>query len=122
MNSLEPELRFTKEIAEDFESGRLPTLDFELWAEWEKETQAETEVEAQGATGTPQAKTQMETQGVTGTPQAETQVETQGATGTPHEPSRPQNTTGADKTPVERGDWGEGSHMGEPRRGHLLGP
>ena len=34
INSLEPELRFTKEVAEDFESMKLPTLDYELWTEW----------------------------------------------------------------------------------------
>ena len=33
MNSINPDLRFTAELSEDFEDGRLPTLDFSLWLE-----------------------------------------------------------------------------------------
>ena len=39
MNSLEPELRFTKEVAEDFQSKTLPTLDYEIWTDWVEEDQ-----------------------------------------------------------------------------------
>ena len=31
MNDINPDLSFTAEVAGDFENGRLPTLDFELW-------------------------------------------------------------------------------------------
>ena len=33
MNSLERDLRFTTETAEDFPSGTLPTLDYQVWKE-----------------------------------------------------------------------------------------
>ena len=31
MNSINPDLKFTTESQEDFETERLPTLDFEMW-------------------------------------------------------------------------------------------
>ena len=33
MNSVNPDLQFTVETAEDFEDGRLPKLDFDMWVE-----------------------------------------------------------------------------------------
>jgi hypothetical protein len=33
MNSVNPDLQFTVETAEDFEDGRLPTLDFDMWVD-----------------------------------------------------------------------------------------
>ena len=37
MNSIEPELRFTTESCEDFSSGMLPTLDYQMWFEETRE-------------------------------------------------------------------------------------
>ena len=39
MNSLEPELRFTKEVAEDFQSKTLPPLDYQIWTDWVEKDQ-----------------------------------------------------------------------------------
>ena len=36
MNSIHPELKFTMETCEDFESGKLPTLDTQIWMEGKK--------------------------------------------------------------------------------------
>ena len=33
MNSINEDLRFTTEVAEEFEDNKLPTLDFKLWME-----------------------------------------------------------------------------------------
>ena len=37
MNSINPDLRFTAEVCDDFEDNCLPTLDFKLWLEGEEQ-------------------------------------------------------------------------------------
>ena len=35
MNSLEPDLKFTTETVGDFKARALPTLDYQLWVDWD---------------------------------------------------------------------------------------